>query len=848
MLDRLSHLQVLQLNVGQNWEAHETALQLAFENNCHVVLIQEPWVFSDRSRRLSKHHPSFHQFALIEDWSTRPQTLTYILKHPHLKAEPFPLDTVTRDITAIRISTSKKAALLINVYNAPQGSVDESQGLHDLMRQSIPSYPCLAAGDFNLRHPAWQSSARPSPGAEPLLRWTESQDLTLTLPPDSPTRGPNMIDLTWANNALLHLGISSEVATDLPPLADHEPILTTIKWGPNNSAWDLPPLRWSTLDEKLLQETLQGETRLVDEEIATLPPCPSPSHLDKLAACITQTISTAMEASIKRAHARPSGHGWWNKDCTKTVRMLHKTTRNPESTPEDIQDARRVFRRVVQHSKRNFWRTKVDGFQDPQDVFKAVKWNQTEGALPISPLREGEHIHTSTDDKANYLVRALLQKASCSEDVRLNLEPVENSYLPFPAISEKEVYDAVVQPKNTTPGKDGINTLILRKAWPCLGPALLLLYQHCLTQGWHPTPFRDASLVAIPKPGKRDRSSPQAYRLIALLSVLGKGLERLVACRMAWVAIKYKILHPQHFGALPLCSATDLAAALVHDVEQTWVCKKKASMLTLDVQGAFDAVLPGRLVLRLRGQGWPTNIVRWVASFTQGRTASLQLGNHTSKTYGVPAGLPQGSPVSPILFMLFTEPLFKQGSVQIRRGRFGYADDICQLVASPSLEENCRLLQHTAEELQHWGREEGLTFDLQKTELQHFSRGINDSNPPCHIHTPQGTHVIQPPGPKGATRWLGIWFDRKLKFNKHCKTLAAKAKQTAAGVRLLANTVRGAKASLLQHATVACVIPVLCYGAEAWWPSRQRLQYGNPISNQVDSSLSCLDRVLREAL
>ena len=92
---------------------------------------------------------------------------------------------------------------------------------------------------------------------------------------------------------------------------------------------------------------------------------------------------------------------------------------------------------------------------------------------------------------------------------------------------------------------------------------------------------------------------------------------------MAWVAIKYKILHPQHFGALPLHSATDLAAALVHNVEQTWVCKKKASMLTLDVQGAFDAVLPGRLVLRLQGQGWPTNIVCWVASFTQGRTASL---------------------------------------------------------------------------------------------------------------------------------------------------------------------------------------------------------------------------------
>ena len=68
---------------------------------------------------------------------------------------------------------------------------------------------------------------------------------------------------------------------------------------------------------------------------------------------------------------------------------------------------------------------------------------------------------------------------------------------------------------------------------------------------------------------------------------------------MAWIAIKHRVLHPQHFGALPLCSATDLTAALVHDVEEAWAWGLKASMLTLDVQGAFDAVLPGCLVGRL---------------------------------------------------------------------------------------------------------------------------------------------------------------------------------------------------------------------------------------------------------
>ncbi len=163
-------------------------------------------------------------------------------------------------------------------------------------------------------------------------------------------------------------------------------------------------------------------------------------------------------------------------------------------------------------------------------------------------------------------------------------------------------------------------------------------------------------------------------------------------------------------------------------------------MLTLDVQGAFDAVLSGRLIGRLREQGWPTNVVRWVTSFTQDRAASLRLGNHMSQTFEVLVGLPQGSPISPILFMLFVEPIFKQGSVRARRGRFGYADDICQLVASPSLEENCTALQHCTEELRHWGAREGLTFDSGKTELQHFSRGANHSNPTCSIHTPQ-THA-----------------------------------------------------------------------------------------------------------
>src|SRR5699024_10258433 len=105
----------------------------------------------------------------------------------------------------------------------------------------------------------------------------------------------------------------------------------------------------------------------------------------KLAARITQAINSATETSTKRAHPCIRGHRWWNQECASAVRTLHGTIRNPYSKSEDIQEVRKVFKHAVRHSERNFWKAKIDGFKDPQDVFNAAKWNQTAGALPISP-------------------------------------------------------------------------------------------------------------------------------------------------------------------------------------------------------------------------------------------------------------------------------------------------------------------------------------------------------------------------------------------------------------------------------------------------------------------------------
>lgn len=121
------------------------------------------------------------------------------------------------------------------------------------------------------------------------------------------------------------------------------------------------------------------------------------------------------------------------------------------------------------------------------------------------------------------------------------------------------------------------------------------------------------------------------------------------------------------------------------------------------------------------------------------------------------------------------------------------------------------------------GESEGITFDLEKSELIHLTKRSKDTNSLISARLPNGRPCSVQPVEQGASlRWLGIHFDRKLAYKSHVKSLSAKALQVADGLRFLGNTVRGAPASLFRLAITACVLPTQYYSSEAWWPYRQQ--------------------------
>lgn len=834
---------VLSLNVARGALTHEIVLNEAYENTIDVVLIQEPYIFRDCTRRITKNHPSYDSFSPNDDWeSVRPRAISYVRKELSLHTEQIYTDS--SDTVALRLtSPTGKTLLLFNVYNNTPRTPSSKSAIQTLytIPQSLFKGDFLLQGDFNLHHIRWQPSwpRSPSPGAEDFVEWADHHNIILLSPLDKATHNQgNVLDLALGSGTLLYKSTCC-IASHLDATSDHSPLLTTIGWEVYPDIQ--PKLKLKTLDTSLFLNLLTTATKA----ITALPPSFSTTALDKLAESLTEALQVAYSGSTRRTIRHGKGNYWWNSEC-KMARREYKSKMKSNISIEKQRNARKEYRKSIKKAKVDFYKARVEEASTAKDVFTMVKWHKTRGTYRSSPLVDPRYPElppvTKLSEKRDILLNNLLVNAAEAGDIPMDSPTISIRSIEFPPLTEDETQESLFRAGNTAPGSDEIPTPIIKLAWPLIKTQVHSLFSGCISLGHHPKIFRQAVICMLQKPNKSDLSSPRSYRPIALLSVLGKGLERLLARRIAWISIRSKILASQQFGALPCRSAIDLTTCLTHDVERALNEGKTASMLTLDIKGAFDAVLPGRLVRRLREQGWPDNLVKWISSFATDRTVQIRLDNETGPSRSISCGLPQGSPISPILFMLYISPLFKIGPPV---KKFGYADDVAILATTNTLSENCSILSESLSDLLEWGQTEGITFDPRKSELQHFSRCRKDKDPSSTPSVISQNMTVSEKNRQPYTRWLGVYFDRNLSFKWHVRILTGKAMKVANALRSLANTSRGAKPSLVRQAVLACVLPTALYAAETWWPGlHRRSAQGRLISNRVAGHITLIRKVI----
>ena len=261
----------------------------------------------------------------------------------------------------------------------------------------------------------------------------------------------------------------------------------------------------------------------------------------------------------------------------------------------------------------------------------------------------------------------------------------------------------------------------------------------------------------------------------------------------------------------------DTLTALELLVEQThtvwnsgpqWV----VSLLSLDMAGAFDNASHPRLLHILHSKGLPATVISWVQSFLTVRQSTITIRKSTSDPFPIRNGIPQGSPVNPILFLFYNNELISKCTDSgLKASAIGFVDDVNIITWGESTEKNCRTLSRLHTECATWAKLHGAAFAPAKYELIHLSRAPKRFNMAADLQIQD--HVVSP---RPVIRVLGVQIDSKLRWGPQIRFIQAKmARQNLALSRVAAST-WGATFPKARQVFSAMIRPAITYGAPIW--------------------------------
>ena len=298
-------------------------------------------------------------------------------------------------------------------------------------------------------------------------------------------------------------------------------------------------------------------------------------------------------------------------------------------------------------------------------------------------------------------------------------EPLE-----WPQLTKEEVRRAIFKSSpNKAPGPDEISFRVWRELWPVVGDHLLWLYSTSLELRHIPKQWKTARIVTLRKPGKDDYTVPKAFRPVSLLPTISKGLEAVVAARLSYMVERNSLLPDNHFGARPRRSAEQALNVLVERIYRAWRGGKILSLVSFDVKGAFNGVHTNVLTRRLAERRVPSQLVDWIGNFCSDRYARVTVGEFESDISRIDyAGIPQGSPLSPLLYVFYNANLVEK-KIDGKGGAIGFVDDFnAWAVGADERETTAAIQREIIPHAEQWAKQSGATFEADKTSFIHFTK------------------------------------------------------------------------------------------------------------------------------
>ena len=329
-----------------------------------------------------------------------------------------------------------------------------------------------------------------------------------------------------------------------------------------------------------------------------------------------------------------------------------------------------------------------------------------------------------------------------------------------PIITAQEVVKKLSKLKpNKSPGPDGMHPRLLKEIGTSIAEPLSIIMNKSIEEGTVPLDWKDANVTPIYKKGKK--TDPGNYRPVSLTSVVCKTMESIIRDHLLTHVKTNNLLVGCQHG---FCKGRSCTTQLLYCLD-VWTDLLDSGLavdaIYLDFAKAFDSVPHQRLLRKLRGYGFTNNLLKWSSSFLVGRRQRVIINGNSSEWANVTSGVPQGSVLGPLYFVLFINDMPKTVENYIAL----FADD-AKIFAAIRCPEDHKSLQNDLTQLQAWTEKWQLRFNAQKCKSIHFGR--NNPQHQYHIgHTPLESVTEE--------KDLGVAIDNELKFDIHTEKQVNKA-------------------------------------------------------------------------
>ena len=356
---------------------------------------------------------------------------------------------------------------------------------------------------------------------------------------------------------------------------------------------------------------------------------------------------------------------------------------------------------------------------------------------------------------------------------------------------------------NKSPGVDGIPPKLLMETVEQISIPLARVFNLSLKEGVVPFEWKEANIIPLFKKGSRNKS--ENYRPVSLTSVICKLLERLIKDHMVDFLVKHKLLNSSQHGFLKARSCLTNMLCFLEEITKWIDVGSPVDIIYLDFQKAFDKVPHQRLLLKLKAHGIGDSITDWIEQWLTDRRQRVVVDGEVSNWKSVLSGVPQGSVLGPILFLIYINDLDDSITSNVLK----FADDT-KLFRKVNTDGDKQHLQNDLDRLVKWSEKWQMLFNFGKCKCLHTGhRNLN-------VNYRMGDTVL---GTTVKEKDLGVTISADMKVSEQCGIAASKGNQILGLIRRNI-TYKGKK--LIIPLYKAIVRPHLEYCIQAWRPYRKK--------------------------